>query len=133
MEKLTSIEQIIHKWIAGQPSINLAILFGSFANGTHTASSDIDLAIQLDRPMTAENKLYFLQSLGELFDKNIDLIDLNTVGEPLLNQIIRYGRLLKGDKQDHIDLKIKNVNMMQDFTPYIERTLKERRDRLLNG
>jgi len=133
MRTLANIEKIIHKWVAEQPSINLAILFGSFAKGTQTASSDIDLAIQLDKAMTTEDKLLFLQSLGELFDRNIDLIDLNTVGEPLLNQIIRYGKLLKGDKQDHIDLKIKNVNMMQDFTPYIERTLKERRNRLLHG
>ncbi|MEE9446045.1 MAG: hypothetical protein V3V19_10325 [Cocleimonas sp.] len=84
-------------------------------------------------PLTKEIKIDLLQSLAELTDKYIDLIDLKTVGEPLLNQIIQHGKQLKGSKQNQIDLSIKNVNMMQDFTPYIERTLKQKRERWLQN
>jgi len=95
-------------------------LFGSFAKGRGQNHSDIDLAIELDKQMTAETKLQLLQSLGEITDRSIDLVDLKTVGEPLLNQIILYGKQLKGSQQQLINLSIKNVNMMQDFVPYIE-------------
>ena len=131
MEKTT--HQQIVKWLNNQSAVQFAILFGSFAKGTAQQHSDIDLAIALDKPLTTKNKLNFLQSLGEITDRTIDLVDLKTVGEPLLNQIIQHGKQLKGTKADYIDLSIKNVNMMQDFTPYIERTLKERRDRLQHG
>jgi len=95
-------------------------LFGSFAKGRGQNHSDIDLVIELDKQMTAETKLQLLQSLGEITDRSIDLVDLKTVGEPLLNQIILYGKQLKGSQQQLINLSIKNVNMMQDFVPYIE-------------
>lgn len=123
------IEKKLIQWLTDQPSIHFAMLFGSFAKKTNKPSSDIDLAIELDKPLTVDKKLNLLQSLSELGDRNIDLIDLKTVGEPLLNQIIQHGKVLKGSKQNLIDLSIKNVNMMQDFTPYIERTLKQKRDR----
>jgi predicted nucleotidyltransferase len=123
----------VKKWLSEEAGIKFAILFGSFAKGTSHPDSDIDLAIELDTPLSAERKLNILQSLGEITDKKIDLIDLKTVGEPLLNQIIQHGKVIKGSKQRFIELSIKNVNMMEDFTPYIRRTLKERREKLLNG
>jgi len=126
-----NVEKQLKQWLSNQPSINFAILFGSFAKQTNRANSDIDLAIELNEQLSPETKLDLLQSLSELTDKNIDLVDLKTVGEPLLNQIIQYGKLLKGTKLNLIDLSIKNVNMMQDFTPYIKRTLKEKRRRWL--
>ena len=128
-----NITKKINEWMNKQPSIQLAILFGSFAKGKEQESSDIDIAIELDKPLTIEKKLSLLQSLGEITDRKIDLIDLKTIGEPLLNQIIQHGTMLKGTKANYIELTIKNVNMMQDFTPYIQRTLKDRRERLLNG
>ncbi len=128
-----TINHLINEWLIKQPSIHFAMLFGSFAKGTEKEHSDIDLAIELDEPMTGEKKLRFLQSLAEITDRTIDLIDLKTVGEPLLNQIIQHGKILKGSKSHYIDLSIKNVNMMQDFTPYLKRTLKERQERLLHG
>jgi len=128
-----NITKKINEWVNKQPSIQLAILFGSFAKGKEQESSDIDIAIELNKPLTIEKKLSLLQSLGEITDRKIDLIDLKTIGEPLLNQIIQHGTMLKGTKANYIELTIKNVNMMQDFTPYIQRTLKDRRERLLNG
>ncbi len=128
-----NVEQQIHEWLSKHPLIHFAILFGSFAKQTNTGDSDIDLAIELNKPLTVEIKLDLLQTFSELTDRRIDLIDLKTVGEPLLNQVIQHGKMLKGKKSDLIKLSIKNVNMMQDFTPYLKRTLKERRARLLHG
>lgn len=80
-----NVEQQIHEWLSKHPSIHFAILFGSFAKQTNTGNSDIDLAIELNKPLTVEIKLDLLQTFSELTDRRIDLIDLKTVGEPLLN------------------------------------------------
>jgi len=124
--------QLITEWLTQQSTIQLAILFGSFAKGSPTKNSDIDLAIELDSPLTTDKKLSILQSLGEITDRKIDLIDLKTVGEPLLSQVIKHAKILKDNKSKFIDLSIKNVYMMEDFTPYIQRTIKQRQRRLLN-
>ena len=54
--KLHSAEtiQLITDWLTQQSTIQLALLFGSFAKGTHTKNSDIDLAIELDNPLTTD-------------------------------------------------------------------------------
>lgn len=127
------VEQQINQWLSKQTSIRFAILFGSFAKQTDTQESDIDLAIELNKPLTADTKLSLLQTFSELSNRRIDLIDLKTAGEPLLNQIIQHGKVLKGTKADMIQLSIKNLNMMEDFSPYLKRTLAERRARLLHG
>ncbi len=127
------IIRLIKQWLSQHPSIRFAILFGSFAKKTNTQESDIDIAIQMDKPLNAEDKLFLLQTFAELTDRRLDLVDLKTIGEPLLSQIVQQGKMLTGTQNDMIQLSIKNVNMMQDFTPYLKRTLAARQARLLHG
>ena len=77
----------IEQWISEQTDIHFALLFGSFASQTQHETSDIDLAVELKQPLTTDRKLNLLQSLLGLTDRTIDLVDLQTVGEPLLNEI----------------------------------------------
>ena len=123
----------LQKWLKDNNEIGLAILFGSYAKGTQTSHSDLDLAIQLvsGASLTALQKLDFIEQIGSLLLINIDLIDLNVVGQPLLSQIMKYGKLLKGDQLQYAELAIKNVNTGQDFLPYIKRMMAERRQRCL--
>ena len=77
------------------PNIEKAILFGSRALGTHSPSSDIDLAV------VGENLT--LESLGRLaseFDESslpvfVDVLRYDTIkSEPLREHIARYGKML---------------------------------------
>ena len=131
-----SKEKQLEIWLIDHAEIELAILFGSYAKGTETIHSDIDLAIQLSsgKAMQAEEKLNYLTQLGCLLKTDIDLIDLKKAGQPLLSQIIKYGKCLKGQPLHYIELVIKNINTTQDFLPYIERIMSERRKQwLANG
>ena len=84
--------------------------------------------------MQAEEKLDYLTQLGRLLETDIDLIDLKKAGQPLLSQIIKYGKRLKGQPAHYIELVLKNINTTQDFLPYIERMMSERRKQwLANG
>lgn len=120
-------------WLNQHNEFDLAILFGSFATGKEHAKSDLDLAIQtVSRDgLIAKQKMAYIEQLNELLGVEVDLIDLRKVGQPLLSQIMKYGRQLKGDKNQYAELAIKNVNTAQDFMPYIKRMLSERRANIL--
>ena len=53
----------LKQFIDKDKEIQQAILFGSYAKGTQTVNSDVDLAIQLAGPMTSMQKLYCLDKL----------------------------------------------------------------------
>ena len=83
--------------------------------------------------MTVKQKLSYLEKLQDCTEIEIDLVDLQIVGQPLLSQIMKYGKRLKGDSVQYAELVIKNINTATDFIPYIKRILNERRKRLLDG
>ncbi len=114
-------------------NIHQVILFGSYARGEQTAESDMDIAIQLAEPMEPKQKLYYLKKIYGYTGIDIDLVDLLRVGQPLLSQIMKYGKRLKGSSIQYAELAIKNVNTAQDFLPAIRSLMDERRERLLNG
>ncbi len=77
-----------------QPGIKLAILFGSLADSREQAGSDLDLVIDAGHCLTADEKLSLTNKLAERTGRPVDLVDLHTVGEPLLGQILRHGKKL---------------------------------------
>jgi uncharacterized protein len=130
----TKINQL-KTWLDQTNDINLAILFGSYAKNTQHFESDLDLAIQLkdSKLLSANKKMTYTERLVLALEINVDIIDLNTAGQPLLSQIVKYGKLLKGDKKNYVEIMLKNINSNQDFTPYIQRMLTARRERLLSN
>lgn len=68
--------------LANYPQIELAILFGSLANGRATPQSDIDLAVQANKPLDADLKMALIGDLAQAFGRPVDLVDLRTAGEP---------------------------------------------------
>lgn len=55
----------------------------------------------------------------------VDLVDLFTVGEPLLGQIIAGGRRILGDDERHALLLSRRLLNQADFMPYRNRILRE--------
>jgi predicted nucleotidyltransferase len=121
-----SIEQVAAT-LAHHPDIQLAIVFGSVAHGNAGRDSDVDVAVQLARPMNADEKMQLIAELATATGRPVDLIDLRTVGEPLLGQILKHGRMIRGDATDLATLMQQHVYAMEDFMPYVDRMLEERR------
>lgn len=109
------------------PEIHIAILFGSMASGTADAHSDIDLAISFSKPMTIEQKTQLISSLAEATGRPVDIIDLRSVGEPMLGQILHHGKRLIGADCEYAELLSKHLGNEADFMPYYRRLLKQRR------
>ncbi|OYR80474.1 hypothetical protein DJ71_04385 [Halorubrum sp. E3] len=87
--------------------VRLAILFGSHATETTDDASDIDLAVEFDEHEPTDrgyNEVFLGLSVDlsdELSTDDIDLVDLNTVSQPLATAIFEKGILLVGNS-DHV-------------------------------
>ena len=51
----------------------------------------------------------------------------------MLGQIINGGKRILGADVDFAELALKHLYAQEDFVPYIERTLKERRQKWINS
>ncbi len=114
-----------------QKDIQLVILFGSLATGKVRQKSDIDIAIEKKQPLSAEEKIELISQLALITGRAVDLVDLSTVGEPILGQILKHGKRLIGTDTVFAEVVLKHLYAQADFVPYIKRTLTERRQQWL--
>ena len=122
-----NLKQTIRAAISTQPDIVLAILFGSLAVGKGNRDSDLDLAVDAGRRLTAREKMALISELAKTTGRPIDLVDINAVGEPLLGQIIRHGKRILGSDTSYANLIRRHLFDQADFLPYRNRILSERR------
>lgn len=62
-------------------------LFGSFSDGTFSEESDIDLLIELERPIGW--KFFSLELyLEKVFNRKVDLVTKSALKEPIKNTIL---------------------------------------------
>lgn len=118
----------IEKILADHPKVQLAYVFGSLASGQQRPDSDADIAVQMNAPLTGQDKMQLIETLAHASGRAIDLIDLRKVGEPLLGQILQHGIRLKGSDTLHAELISRHVFNTEDFLPYLRRILAERRN-----
>jgi len=63
-------------------------LFGSFSDGTFSAESDIDLLVELERPIgwkILSLELY----LEKVFNRRVDLVTKSALKEPIKDRILK--------------------------------------------
>lgn len=86
---VATISAVIKKFFQEVEGIYCINLFGSFAKGTQTSQSDIDIAI-LFAPKQIPSKLdllYWKQELSDLLHREIDIICLNDASPILGMQV----------------------------------------------
>lgn len=117
----------LHQVVQRQPGVRLALLFGSAAKGSLGPESDVDLALLCQRPLTAEQRMKVVGDVAECTGRAVDLVDLATVGEPLLGQILTHGQRLCGSDSEHAALIHRHWLDAADFLPYAQRIVDSRR------
>lgn len=122
------VESAIRATLMEHAGIRLAILFGSMAAGKGRPDSDVDLAIDAGHVLDVETRMTLIGKLAEATGRPIDLIDLRSVGEPLLGQIIKHGKRLFGEDAIYAELIKRHLFDEADFMPYYRRILGERRN-----
>ena len=113
--------------LRGHPYIRQALLFGSLASGRSRPDSDLDIAVEADRPLQPAEKARLIEALAAAFGRPVDLIDLKAASGPLLGQILKHGQRILGNDSDHAELIRRHLFDVEDFQPYVERMLRERR------
>lgn len=121
------IEVRLRDALAAFPAVELALVFGSIAEGRQRFDSDVDIAVQGPKAFSVAERADIIAALAAATGRPIDLIDLATVSEPLLGQIVRHGRRFLGGDDAHARLISRHLFEEADFMPYRRRILAERR------
>jgi predicted nucleotidyltransferase len=99
-------------------------LYGSYAVGKHTTTSDIDIGIVLDPEKIELDQFIakrdrFLLDLSRILRKEIHLVILNIAGESLLSQVFKKGNcVFVGNKKKLTLIKAKMLLKIVDFNYY---------------
>ena len=124
----SEVDQRIRDVMARHPSVVLAILFGSMAKGHARGDSDLDMAVLTSTPLSVEARILLVEDLTLVFGRPVDLIDLDQVHNPLLQQILTKGRrVICQDRTRYAQLILRMVYEEADVMPYYRRILSDRR------
>jgi predicted nucleotidyltransferase len=84
LSKLTELKPILYKEYA----VKEIGLFGSYSDNSNTEESDIDILIELEKPIGW--KFFTLELyLENIFNKKIDLVTKNALKEQIKDQILK--------------------------------------------
>ncbi len=81
---------------AAFPAIERAYLFGSFARGTQSPESDIDVRIELDRslPFNLHDLSHFMKHVEQLTGREVDVVSATHIKNMALAEAIERERVL---------------------------------------
>jgi len=114
--------------LAAEPDVRFATVFGSVAAGTAGFDSDVDVAVMLERRMSAGRRMALTEAVAEVAGRPVDLVDLRDAGVAVMRAALDEGRvLLCRDRRDLDYLRSKVVTDAEDFLPGLERLYAERR------
>ena len=82
--------QAIRECLLGRLDVRLALVFGSRARGTATPASDVDVAVGAP----GVDLLDLAAELSRATGLDVDVVDLEHAGVPLLARIVREGVLV---------------------------------------
>lgn len=120
-------------YLARQPGMRLALVFGSLARGRASAQSDLDLAVLAERSLDSERRCAIISDLGQLTGRPVDLVDLATAGVPSIRSALLGGKVVYAVDDEVYPAQISRMLFdSADFLPYRERILKARRDAWLS-
>jgi predicted nucleotidyltransferase len=124
---MNSLEQQLTKILARHSDLRLAILFGSQATGQATHASDVDVGVLAPCPLAAERRLELMEEIALECGRPVDIVDLQTAGEPVIGQVLKGKRLL-GSDESYAQLLTRHLLDAADFLPLQRRILAERRN-----
>ncbi|NTV66123.1 MAG: nucleotidyltransferase domain-containing protein [Chlorobaculum sp.] len=125
---MDELEGKLRELLEKHGGIRLALLFGSVAKGTAGFESDLDIAVDKGRPLEVEEIIALIEELAMLTGRPIDLIDLATVGEPLLGQILAGNKRIIDNSAEYETLINRHSYNLEHVVPQQRKILEERRN-----
>jgi predicted nucleotidyltransferase len=81
----------VNRWL---PDARAIYIFGSMAQGTASAASDIDVAVLCGAPMKPESAFQLKTDLAVATQRDVDLVDLLRADDVTRAQVITTGKLI---------------------------------------
>jgi hypothetical protein len=118
--------------LSDSPSVLAAYLFGSVVAGIQRESSDVDIAVYLDKDLLPDtfNEVRFrlLDIFENYFDRKVDVVILNNSSLKLIHQVLKYGELIYARESEPVhEFKLKKQKEYFDFKYYIDKDIKQMR------
>ena len=90
---MATITERLRTMLASRDDIELAVLFGSAAQGEMDAASDLDLAVRWARTEPMDRKELFAD-IERAFGRTVDVVDLDSAPPQLRFEIARHGAVI---------------------------------------
>ncbi|SHF10624.1 Predicted nucleotidyltransferase [Modicisalibacter ilicicola DSM 19980] len=131
-KSVAALGRRIIRALAGFSEIEQIVLFGSLSRGAGRPDSDIDVAVEADKPLTSELRIAMIEALAMEFGRPVDLVDLKAAGQPLLTQIVTTGKRLLGSDTRWANVIYRNIIENEDCVPLQRRILIARQNAWIN-
>lgn len=107
----------LKEFLADDPVVCFAFLFGSYVKGTQKKTSDLDLAVYFHDPSPEGDRLLHLVStLSNISAREIDLVVLNHASAFLRHQVMKYGAsLIVKDRDVYRKFREKTISDYQEY------------------
>ena len=89
------------------------VLFGSYSRNTQNEESDIDIAFKSKREISKKEIFYLKQELEEVAKKEIDLINLDDIGDAFRYEILINGNTLYCENE--LKFELYKLDMYREF------------------
>jgi len=117
-------------FLAEDPDLQLAMLFGSAATGDLRPDSDIDVAIYPRKTMASRKRQQVADEIALATNRAVDLIDLSTAEGALLRKILHSGIVLFSKTPGILGaLSERLLDWQEDFEPQLNALLDARLQR----
>jgi predicted nucleotidyltransferase len=111
-------------FLAEDPDLRLAIVFGSIADGSHRPDSDIDVAVYARNKMDPRKRQQLSDDIAAATGRTVDLIDLHSVDGALLRQILHSGRIVFSKEPSTLGiLSERLLDWQENFEPQLNNLL----------
>lgn len=94
-------------------TLEVVIVFGSYADGSASESSDLDIAILTGKSIDPVSRWNLQNELAQLVGIEVDLVDLRTASTVLKMQIADKGQLIWGAEDSFEKFAVNTMSMYQ--------------------
>lgn len=120
------MEEKIKEILLKEIECEAIVLFGSYARGTQNSESDIDIAIKSNSQVDKKRLYEVARKLEDELNKDIDLINLDEVGDTFRYEILVNGKNLYC--KDELKFEFYKLDMYREFLE-----LNESRQTIINN
>jgi len=114
---LCTVKDILTQKLQTLPNVAFAYLFGSYADGSQKASSDVDVALFL-HTTDLDSQLQINYELSKFLKKDVDILLLNSAKNlSLLEAVLKNGIVLK-DSDKRVDFELRTQHDILDYKAF---------------